>query len=190
MAFKVKGSILFLVVVVLTAITIGTVLRFASPTGEKNTRDYIGFFKEVVTLIKTNYVEKIDNKKLMESAVNGMLASLDPHNSYMPPASFEEMQTQISGTFGGLGIEITIKENRLTVISPLEDTPAFRAGIKPGDQIWMIDKVFTHERPDAPARRRQDRPHGERRLHPPLGTVAAMDRAAGSRAGAVGARES
>jgi len=143
MAFKVKGSILFLVVVVLTAITIGTVMRFVSPTGEKNTRDYIGFFKEVVTLINTNYVEKIDNKKLMESAVNGMLASLDPHNAYMPPDSFEEMQTQISGTFGGLGIEITIKENKLTVISPLEDTPAFHAGIKPGDQIWMIDKAFT-----------------------------------------------
>jgi carboxyl-terminal processing protease len=143
MAVKGKRTFLFVVAFVLTAITIGTVMRLASPPGEKGIRDYIGFFKEVVALINTNYVEPIDNKKLMENAVNGMLASLDPHNSYMPPDTFEEMQSQISGTFGGLGIEITIKENKLTVISPLEDTPAFRAGIKPGDQIWMIDKAFT-----------------------------------------------
>jgi len=143
MATKVKRSILFFVVIVLTAIIIGTVMQFASPPGEKGIRDYIGLFKEVVVLLNVNYVEKIDNKKLMESAVNGMLTSLDPHSVYMPPDTFEEMQTQISGSFGGLGIEITIKENKLTVISPLEDTPAFRAGIRPGDQIWMIDKAFT-----------------------------------------------
>ncbi len=142
MAGKVRPITLILIAVLLTTIAIGTVTRFSTSHRDKSVRDYIGFFKEIVALVKTDYVDKVDDKKLMESAVNGMLASLDPHNAYMPPESFKEMQVQMSGSFGGVGIEITIKDGKLTVISPIEDTPAFRAGIKSGDVVWMIDKAL------------------------------------------------
>lgn len=104
-----------------------------------NDRESIELFKEVVTIISNEYVEKVDPKKLMESAITGMLASLDPHSAYMPADSFKEMRIQMSGEFGGLGIEISLKDNRLTVISPIEDTPAYRAGIKANDYIFKID---------------------------------------------------
>ena len=139
---KGKPITLILIATLLTAIAIGTVTRFSANPRDKSVRDYISFFKEIVALVKTDYVEKVEDKKLMESAINGMLASLDPHNAYMPPESFKEMQVQMSGSFGGVGIEITIKDGKLTVVSPLEDTPAFRAGIKPGDFIWMIDNAL------------------------------------------------
>lgn len=129
--------------VVLTAFAIVLLLHLNQPPKEKSPREYIVFFKEVTDLVKANYVEPIDNGKLMVSAINGMLASLDPHNAYMPPESFSDMQVQMSGTFAGIGIEITIKEGKLTVISPIEDTPAFHAGIKSGDHIWMIDNLLT-----------------------------------------------
>ncbi len=144
MTGKGKLAVLVLIAAVLTAIAIGTVSHFTATPGEKSPQEYINFFKEVVALVKMNYVEKIDDKKLMESAIDGMLASLDPHNAYMPPEPFADMQIQISGSFAGLGIEITIKDGKLTVISPIEDTPAFRAGIKSGDHVLMIDNVFTH----------------------------------------------
>jgi carboxyl-terminal processing protease len=142
MAGKVKSITLILIAALLTAIAIGTAIRFSASLKEKSVQDYMSFFKEIVALVKMDYVEKVDDKKLMESAINGMLASLDPHNAYMPPESFKEMQIQMSGSFGGIGIEITIKDGKLTVISPLEDTPAFRAGIKSGDLIWMIDNAL------------------------------------------------
>jgi carboxyl-terminal processing protease len=129
MTGKGKQAVMVLTAAVLTAIAIATVSHFTATPGEKSPQEYINFFKEVVALVKMNYVEKIDDKKLMESAIGGMLASLDPHNAYMPPEPFADMQIQISGSFAGLGIEITMKDDRLTVISPIEDTPAFRAGI-------------------------------------------------------------
>jgi len=141
-----KGKLVALVLIaaVLTAIIIGTVSHFTPPPGERSPQEYINFFKEAVALVKENYVEKIDDKKLMESAIDGMLASLDPHNAYLPPEPFADMQIQIAGSFAGVGIEITIRDGKLTVISPIEDTPAFRAGIKTGDYVWMIDNAFTH----------------------------------------------
>jgi carboxyl-terminal processing protease len=143
MAGKGKQTALILIAALLTAIAIGTLTRFNANQKEKSLQDYLNFFKEVVALVKSEYVEKVDDKKLMESAINGMLAALDPHNAYMPPEPFKEMQVQMSGAFGGIGIEITIKDGKLTVISPLEETPAFRAGIKAGDLIWMIDNALT-----------------------------------------------
>lgn len=128
---------------ILTVTVIALLLNYHRPAGVKSQQEYISFFKEVVDIVRAKYVEPIDNKKLMVSAINGMLASLDPHNAYMPPEPFSDMQVQMSGTFGGLGIEITIRDGKLTVISPIEDTPAFRAGIKPGDHIWMIGNLLT-----------------------------------------------
>ena len=143
MTGKVKPPILIMIAAFLTVIAIGAVLRVTSSPDEKSFQEYIGFFKEVTDLVKASYVEPIDDKKLMESAINGMLAALDPHNAYLPPEPFEEMQVQISGSFAGLGIEITMKDGKLTVISPIEDTPAYHAGIRSGDHIGMIDKAFT-----------------------------------------------
>jgi carboxyl-terminal processing protease len=98
---------------------------------------------EVLRQVEENYVEKVERKKLLEGAVNGMLAALDPHSAYLPPEPFTEMKVEMSGSFGGLGIEISLKEGKLTVVSPIEDTPAWRAGIKAGDHIWKIDGTPT-----------------------------------------------
>ncbi|HEY6007929.1 MAG TPA: PDZ domain-containing protein, partial [Geobacteraceae bacterium] len=104
---------------------------------------YLKLLQEVITLVKKNYVEPVDDKKLMDSAINGMLASLDPHSAYMPPEPFKEMNIQIAGAFGGVGIELSMKDDKLTVVSPIQDTPAFRAGIKSGDYIARIDDKWT-----------------------------------------------
>lgn len=105
----------------------------------------IELFTDVMAIVKKSYVEEVDTKKLIYGAINGMLASLDPHSSFMPPDTYKEMKIDTRGSFGGLGIEITIKDGILTVISPIEDTPAYKAGIKAGDQILKIDDRFTKD---------------------------------------------
>jgi carboxyl-terminal processing protease len=102
-------------------------------------------FTEVLSLVQSNYVEDIENKKLVEGAIKGLLKTLDPHTSYMPPEIYKEMQVETEGQFGGLGIEITVRDDQLTVVSPIEDTPAFRAGLKAGDRILKIDGEITKE---------------------------------------------
>lgn len=99
-------------------------------------------FTKVLHFVQTNYVEEVDSKKLIEGAIKGMLATLDPHTVYLPAEQYKEMQVDTSGKFGGLGIEISIAEGYLTVVTPIEDTPAFVAGVEPGDKILIIeDKV-------------------------------------------------
>ena len=105
----------------------------------------IELFTDVMAIIKKSYVEEVDTKKLVYGAINGMLSSLDPHSSFMPPDTYKEMKIDTKGAFGGLGIEISVKEGVLTVISPIEDTPAFKAGIKAGDMILKIDDKFTKD---------------------------------------------
>ncbi len=130
------------------------------PPATKEDQEYLRMLKEVVVLVKQNYVEEVSNKKLMQSAINGMLASLDPHSAYMPPEPFKEMKVEISGSFGGLGIEITIKDGKLTVVSPIEDTPAYRAGIKANDHIAKIDDTFTRGMSTTDAVKRMRGPKG------------------------------
>uniref|UniRef100_A0A831U400 S41 family peptidase n=1 Tax=Geobacter metallireducens TaxID=28232 RepID=A0A831U400_GEOME len=110
-----------------------------------NDYESMELFTDVLAIVKKSYVEEVDTKKLIYGAINGMLSSLDPHSSFMPPDMYKEMKIDTKGSFGGLGIEITIKDGILTVISPIEDTPAFRAGIKAGDQILKIDDRFTKD---------------------------------------------
>jgi carboxyl-terminal processing protease len=106
----------------------------------------IKIFAEILSLVKKNYVEEVeDDKALVYGAIKGMLNSLDPHSSFMPPEVFKEMQIDTKGEFGGLGIKISMKDNILTVISPIEDTPAFRAGVKAGDKIIKIDDESTQD---------------------------------------------
>ena len=96
-------------------------------------------FTEVFGAIKQNYVEPVEDKKLITEAINGMLAGLDPHSAYLDAEAFKELQVGTQGQFGGLGIEVSMEDGLVKVISPIEDTPAFRAGVKPGDLIVKLD---------------------------------------------------
>ena len=126
----------FAVVVAVLVIFIGvSSQRRCSAEAKGSDYESIELFTDVMAIIKKSYVEEVDTKKLVYGAINGMLSSLDPHSSFMSPDSYKEMKIDTKGAFGGLGIEISIKDGMLTVISPIEDTPAFKAGIKAGDQI-------------------------------------------------------
>ncbi len=98
-------------------------------------------FTEVFGAIKTNYVEPVEDKKLITEAINGMLTGLDPHSAYLDQEAFKELQVGTQGQFGGLGIEVGMEDGFVKVISPIEDTPAFKAGIKPGDLIVKLDEM-------------------------------------------------
>jgi carboxyl-terminal processing protease len=102
-------------------------------------------FTNILSIVKKNYVEDVDTKNLVSGAINGMLSSLDPHSAYLTPELYKELQMDTQGRFGGLGIEITVKGGILTVVSPIEDTPAAKAGVKPGDQIFKIEDEFTKD---------------------------------------------
>jgi len=134
-----------LAVLVVTLVTLITTTFYRNSAEAGNDYESIELFTDVLAIVKKSYVEEVDTKKLIYGAINGMLASLDPHSSFMPPETYKEMKIETKGTFGGLGIEISIKDGILTVISPIEDTPAYRAGIKAGDQILKIDDKFTKD---------------------------------------------
>lgn len=102
-------------------------------------------FAEVLSQVKKHYVEETKMKELVQGALRGMLAGLDPHSSFMTSDMFKEMRVETKGEFGGLGIQIGIKNNRLTVIAPIEDTPAFAAGIQAGDTIIKVDDLSTKD---------------------------------------------
>src|SRR5215470_17751422 len=94
---------------------------------------------DVFERVRTNYVERVDDSKLIESAINGMLTGLDPHSSYMDGKSFEDMQSQVSGAFGGLGMEVTVEDGLVKVVAPIDDTPAAKAGVLANDIITQLD---------------------------------------------------
>ena len=100
-------------------------------------------FSKILNLVQQYYVEPVDTKKLIQGAIKGMLRELDPHTNYMSPEIFKDFESETAGEFGGLGIEISIANGILTIISPIEDTPAWKAGIKPGDKIVSIDGQST-----------------------------------------------
>ncbi|MEX0809516.1 MAG: S41 family peptidase [Dongiaceae bacterium] len=99
----------------------------------------LSLFGDVFERVRASYVEEVSDKELIEAAINGMLSSLDPHSSYLSADSFDDMQVQTRGEFGGLGIEVTLENGLVRVVSPIDDTPAFRAGIQPGDYITHLD---------------------------------------------------
>ena len=129
-----------------------TVLILLGPCGDsqvsavdRNTYKSLKIFNEVLDMVEKNYVEDIQPKTLIQGAINGMLRSLDPHSTFMTADMYRELEVETRGSFGGIGIEITILKDVLTVVSPIEDTPAFQAGIKAGDQIIKIDGVSTKD---------------------------------------------
>ena len=102
-------------------------------------------FSEVLTQVQKSYVEETKVKDLVQGAIRGMLSTLDPHSAYMTPDMYKEMQVETKGEFGGVGIQIGVKENRLAVIAPIEGTPAYRAGIKSGDFITKVNDETTKD---------------------------------------------
>jgi carboxyl-terminal processing protease len=112
---------------------------------DKNVYKDIKTFNEVFDMVRKNYVDDVDSTKLIQGAINGMIKSLDPHSSFMTPDLYKELEVETQGQFGGIGIEIMIIKDVLTVVSPIEDTPAFNAGLKSGDQIIKIDGKSTKD---------------------------------------------
>ena len=118
----------------------------ASPSDSNKQQDRyqnLELFQKVLHFVENNYVEEVKNKDLMYGAIKGMLETLDPHSNFLPPEVFKDMKIDTSGKFGGLGIEIGMKENILTIIAPIEDTPAWHAGLKPNDRIVKINNEST-----------------------------------------------
>jgi len=136
---KVKLTIGFLIV--------SSVLMFSqhSFADKEETYEGLKLFTDIISLVEDNYVDPVDSKKLIHSAIQGMIRSLDPHSSFMPPEAFEELQIDTHGEFGGIGIVITMKKGILTVVSPIEGTPAYRKGIQAGDRIVKVDGESTQD---------------------------------------------
>ncbi len=132
-----RWVVLFLLVVVF----MGVSPAYAKEKVDKFEK--LRIFARVMTIIEENYVDKVDPVKLINNAIKGMVSSLDPHSSYMTPDEYKELKITTTGKFGGLGIEITIKDGVLTIVAPIEGTPAYKAGLKPNDMIIKINGKST-----------------------------------------------
>jgi carboxyl-terminal processing protease len=108
-------------------------------SNDSNTYQQLNLFGDVFEKVRSSYVEPVSDQQLIESAIKGMLSSLDPHSSYMDPKEWDDMQVQTKGEFGGLGIEVTMENGVIKVVSPMDGTPAAKAGIQPGDLIVQLD---------------------------------------------------
>lgn len=128
--------------------------RDLSATNNDETYESLKVFSDVIELIENNYVDEVDPKKLVEAAVRGMVSSLDPHSALLPPEAFKELQIDTHGEFTGIGIHVTMRDNLVTVISPIEGTPAYKAGIKAGDKIIKVDGEPTEDLREAVKRMR------------------------------------
>lgn len=120
-------------------ITQSTAQDTAKTESAKTTYEYLDLFGEIFERVRAEYVEEVEDQKLIEAAIEGMLTSLDPHSSYLPPESFRDMREQTKGEFGGLGIEVTMENGFVKVVAPIDDTPAARADLQPNDYITHID---------------------------------------------------
>ncbi len=145
----------------------GSLALAEAPAGDKRqegTYKQLELFARVLSYVQNNYVESVDEKQLMHGAIKGMLETLDPHTQFMPPDVFKEMKIDTSGEFGGLGIEIARRDDNLVVVAPIDDTPAFRAGIKSGDIILKIDDEPTRHMEVARASQKMRGPAGRKVL--------------------------
>ena len=136
-----KKFLIAALMLLLTGVLIGQGMVQAKP----DTYEELKSFTQSLELVKRNYVEDPNSKELIEGAIRGMISNLDPHSSYMPERAFKEMNMDIKGEFQGVGIQIGVKNQQLTVIAPIEDTPAFRAGLAAGDKILKINDEWTKD---------------------------------------------
>jgi len=111
----------------------------AATSNSTETYKQLNLFGEVFERVRAEYVDDVSDDSLVESAINGMLTSLDPHSNYLNTKNFNDMKVQTRGEFGGLGIEVSMENGLVKVVSPIDDTPAARAGLKPGDLITHLD---------------------------------------------------
>src|SRR5512145_396778 len=109
------------------------------------TYENLRLFTEVLSIVQSQYVDEVPPKDVIYNAIKGTLRGLDPHSSFLDPEMYREMQVETSGSFGGLGIEITLRDDILTVVAPIEGTPAYRAGLHTGDRIVKIDGLSTKD---------------------------------------------
>jgi carboxyl-terminal processing protease len=121
----------------------------STETGEEQTKsslfDELKTFADVLSIVQQDYVKPIDNRKVVEGAIKGMLTTLDPHSGYLDPEFYRDLQVQTKGEFGGLGVEINVRDGQLVVVSPMEGSPAAAAGVRPGDVIVKIDGKFAKD---------------------------------------------
>ena len=145
-----KTSLMLLGALASVALTVIAIQPPAMLTGAiakaapADTYRQLNLFGDIFERVRSHYVEKPDDSKLIEAAINGMLNGLDPHSSYMDPKSFRDMQVQTRGEFGGLGIEVTMEDGLVKVVAPIDDTPAAKAGIRANDMITHIDDEAVH----------------------------------------------
>jgi carboxyl-terminal processing protease len=124
---------------------LSTGFQSANSAGKEELYDQLKIFSDVIELIQKDYVDEVDPKDLIQKAIQGMVQGLDPHSSLLPPDAFEDLQIDTKGKFTGIGIHITMQNGFVTVISPIEDTPAHRAGIEAGDRIIKVDGTLTKD---------------------------------------------
>ena len=144
--FKNKINVLMFALLPLLVIGLASAAQLPDAAADE-TSDYqeLQIFTDVLTIVKRSYVEEVPIKDLVYGAIDGMLASLDPHSGFMSPEIYKEMKVDTSGEFGGLGIEISLRDGLLTIVAPIEDTPASRAGLQAGDHILKIEDQFTKD---------------------------------------------
>jgi len=130
-----------------TALTGAGLFGAARPASAQTEETYpnLEIFANILSLLQQNYVEEVDTRQVVEGAIKGMLATLDPHSSYLKPDHFKDLQVETTGRFSGIGIEITQRDNVLTVVSPIEGTPAYKKGLEAGDMILKIDGESTQD---------------------------------------------
>lgn len=137
------------IIILIAAAVVFTFVSLGISASEKKKKDdlfrQVQLFSDSLAIIQTEYVDEVKSKDLIYGALKGMLAALDPHSQFMDPDTYNELKVDTEGKFGGIGIEITIKDGLLTVVSPFEDTPAWKAGIKAGDRIVKINNELTRD---------------------------------------------
>lgn len=141
---KIMLTVIFLCTLATAGIFVGSWTLY-SVNADAEGYEELKVFSEALSIVRKNYVDEKTPKDLIYGAIKGMISSLDPHSGFMTPEQYKEMQVDTKGEFGGLGIQIGIKEGMLTVIAPIDDTPAYRAGIKAGDKIIKINDEFTKD---------------------------------------------
>ncbi|MBW2451177.1 MAG: S41 family peptidase, partial [Deltaproteobacteria bacterium] len=139
---KIKLSIALVLLII--SVTLGIRVEISEVSASSGYQE-MQLFTDVLTIVRRSYVEEVSIKDLVYGAIDGMLASLDPHSGFMSPEIYKEMKVDTRGEFGGLGIEITMRNGVLTVVAPIEDTPAQRAGLQAGDQILKIEDEYTKD---------------------------------------------
>jgi len=138
-------AVLMAVIAFAAGILIHNISFAESDSGADDLYKELELFSDTVSIIRSDYVEDANSKDLIYGALKGMLSSLDPYSQFMDPDMYNEMKIETEGEFGGIGIVITIEDNMLTIISPIDDTPACKAGLKPGDKIVKIEKEITRD---------------------------------------------